>query len=466
MRRIAIINQKGGVGKTTTTVNLGAALAQAGKRVLLVDLDPQSHLTLHLGIDPSTRPGGTYEALTQSTPLDQVRKQVAENLWMVGSHIDLAAAEIELVSVVGREVILRDLLDAHKANYDYVLMDCPPSLGVLTLNALAAASEIFIPLQPHYLALHGLSKLLETVSLVARRINPALRVTGVVVCMHEAGTRLASEVLEDVALFLHASETGSSPWAGARVFKTLIRRNIKLAECPSHGMTIFGYAPKSNGAEDYAALGDEVRTMTEAVECKPAVVAPATPAETPAVVARPSSVSLEETGTPAPARPARAAATAPAPETPPVSVTPPPPIAAAARAKAIPSNGRPRPGKNAGGPGPDAVRSSPDPGAPSVTQASKKAPTPSAEEGTAPAAAAAPTAPTTPPARAPTAGEDAPDAPRPTAPQEPSRRKPFSCSAGRAKRASKTEIVAAAAPMAKIEPEAAPPAALSLSQSA
>ncbi len=273
MRRIAIINQKGGVGKTTTTVNLGAALARTGRRVLLIDLDPQSHLTLHLGIDPSARPGGIYEILTQSVPLDRVRKHVAKNLWVVGSHIDLAAAEVELVSVVGREVILRDVLDAHKAHYDYVLMDCPPSLGVLTLNALAAANEIFIPLQPHYLALHGLSKLLETVSLVARRINPPLRVTGVIVCMHEAGTRLASEVLEDVSSFLNASEQGNNPWAGARIFKTLIRRNIKLAECPSHGMTIFDYAPQSHGSEDYAALAVEVRAMTEPDAAGPAAAA-------------------------------------------------------------------------------------------------------------------------------------------------------------------------------------------------
>jgi len=265
MRRIAIINQKGGVGKTTTAVNLGSALARAGRRVLLVDLDPQSHLTLHVGVDPATKPGGIYEALTQSTPLAQLRKRIRENLWLIGSHIDLAAAEVELVSVVGREGILRDLLDADSADYDYIIMDCPPSLGVLTLNALAAAEEVFIPLQPHYLALHGLSKLLETVSLVCKRINPALRVTGIVVCMHEAGTRLATEVLEDVASFLRDSETAGQPWSGARVFRSVIRRNIKLAECPSHGLTIFDYAPASNGAEDYAALATEVCAMVEPV---------------------------------------------------------------------------------------------------------------------------------------------------------------------------------------------------------
>lgn len=263
MRRIAVINQKGGVGKTTTAVNLGAALAAAGKRVLLVDLDPQSHLTLHLGLDPAAECGSTYELLTQSRPLAELVRPVGENLWAVASHIDLAAVEVELVSTIGREVILRDALDADQTDYEYVLIDCPPSLGVLTINALAAAHEVFIPLQPHYLALHGLSKLLETVSLVARRINPRLRVTGVIVCMHESGTRLATEVLEDVAQFLRAAQGHDVPWAGARIFKTFIRRNIKLAECPSHGLTIFQYAPKSNGAEDYGALAAEVRAMVE-----------------------------------------------------------------------------------------------------------------------------------------------------------------------------------------------------------
>ncbi len=316
MRRIAVINQKGGVGKTTTAVNLGAALAREGKRVLLIDLDPQSHLTLHVGVDPATRPAGAYEALIQSTPLDEIRRTVADNLWLVGSHIDLAAAEVELVSVIGREVILRDLLDAHRADYDYVIMDCPPSLGVLTLNALAAANEIFIPLQPHYLALHGLSKLLETVSLVARRINPALRVTGVVVCMYEAGTRLATEVLEDVQSFLRAAEGGGEPWAGARVFRTVIRRNIKLAECPSHGKTIFDYEPKSNGAEDYAALAVEVRAMVEAGVA-------ASGAQNPPASPKPTTATAAETALPPRAR--RGAATAEKPTAkPPLAADEPP----------------------------------------------------------------------------------------------------------------------------------------------
>src|SRR5205814_3760874 len=202
MRRIAIINQKGGVGKTTTTVNLAAALAEAGQRVCLLDLDPQAHATTHLGIEPDGKAPSMYDVLVSSRPLAEVRRQVADNLWLAGSDINLAAAEVELAGVVGREVILRDLLAAEEQPFDYVLMDCAPSLGVLTLNALCAASEVFIPLQPHFLALHGLSKLLETTALVARRIQPGLKVSGIVLCLCESNTKLAQEVLKDLHAFL------------------------------------------------------------------------------------------------------------------------------------------------------------------------------------------------------------------------------------------------------------------------
>src|SRR5439155_9426034 len=197
MRRIAIINQKGGVGKTTTAVNLAAALARCGQRVCVIDLDPQAHATTHLGIEPDGKASSMYDVLTDSRPLAEVRRKVEERLWVAPSDINLAAAEVELAGVVGREVILRDLLLQDEGAFDFVVMDCAPSLGVLTLNALSAAGEVFIPLQPHFLALHGLGKLLETTSLVARRINPSLKVTGIVLCLYESTTKLSQEVVND-----------------------------------------------------------------------------------------------------------------------------------------------------------------------------------------------------------------------------------------------------------------------------
>lgn len=274
MRRIAVINQKGGVGKTTTTVNLGMALARMGQKVLMIDLDPQAHMTLHYGQDPQSEQPGSYELLTGTTSFAKARNKIANNLWIVGASIDLAAAEVELVSVVGREVILRDLLNQHigvgkpvpNVHYDYVLIDCPPSLSVLTLNGLCAADEVFIPLQPHYLALQGLGKLLETVNLVNKRINPELKVGGVVICMYDAGTKLAAEVVQDVRTFLGEAKGSDAPWADAVVFDTVIRRNIKLAEAPSYGTTIFDYAADSNGAKDYASLAREVHAPAPAAE--------------------------------------------------------------------------------------------------------------------------------------------------------------------------------------------------------
>jgi chromosome partitioning protein len=258
MRRIAVINQKGGVGKTTTTVNLAAALAAAGHRVCVLDLDPQAHATTHLGVEPDGRSPSVYDVLVANKPLADVRREVEERLWLVPSDINLAAAEVELAGVVGREVILRESLAADPEPFDYLLMDCGPSLGVLTLNALAAADEVFIPLQPHFFALHGLSKLLETTALVSKRINATLKVTGVVVCLYDAATKLAQEVVNDLKAFLDRSRQANVPWAGAVVFDTKVRRNVKLAECPSFGKSIFGYAPNCPGAVDYAALANEV----------------------------------------------------------------------------------------------------------------------------------------------------------------------------------------------------------------
>ncbi len=258
MRRIAIINQKGGVGKTTTAVNLAAALARAGKRVCVLDLDPQAHATTHLGALPDGKSPSMYDALIDSRPLAEVRRQVEGGLWLAGSDINLAAAEVELAGVVGREVILRDLLQADRESFDFLLMDCAPSLGVLTLNALSAAGEVFIPLQPHFLALHGLGKLFETTALVSKRINPVLQVTGIVLCLYESSTRLAQEVQRDLQDYLDRSRQTTVPWAKARIFATRIRRNIKLAECPSFGKSIFAYAPGCHGALDYQSLAREV----------------------------------------------------------------------------------------------------------------------------------------------------------------------------------------------------------------
>jgi len=277
MRRIAIINQKGGVGKTTTAVNLGAALAKRGRRVCVMDLDPQAHATTHLGIEPDGEHPSMYDVLVSQRAIADVRREVDETLSIAPSDINLAAAEVELAGVVGREVILREKMAQDPEPFDFILMDCAPSLGVLTLNALAAADEVFIPLQPHFLALHGLGKLLETTALVSRRINPSLRVSGVVVCLYDSGTKLAQEVVRDLKAFLDKSRSAKVPWANAVVFETRIRRNIKLAECPSFGQSVFGYAPSCNGAADYERLAMEV-LGEPAVKVEAVPVAEAVPA--------------------------------------------------------------------------------------------------------------------------------------------------------------------------------------------
>ena len=266
MRSIAIMNQKGGVGKTTTAVNVSAALAATGQRVCLIDLDPQAHASLHFGLDTRPEMPSVYDVLVGDASLADVRRPVAENLWIVGSHLDLAAAELELAGVVGREVILRDKLRDDTAEFDYLFVDCPPSLGILTLNALAGVDEVFIPLQPHFLALHGLSKLLETIDLVARRINNRLKLSGVILCMFDGGTRLAIEVSEDVEEFFRTAKDPRAPWACAYTFQTRIRRNVRLAEAPSFGQSIFQYAPTSNGADDYRSLAMEILDHSTAAD--------------------------------------------------------------------------------------------------------------------------------------------------------------------------------------------------------
>ena len=270
MRSIAVINQKGGVGKTTSSVNLAAALAESGRRVCLLDLDPQAHASLHLGIAAHGDSPSMYEVLCGDAALEQARQTVENhpNISVVPSNLDLAAAELELAGEVGREMILRDRLAEDHESFDYLILDCPPSLGVLTLNALVAVHEVFLPLQPHFLALHGLSKLLRTVEVVSRRLNSRLRLTGVMLCMYESNTRLAAEVSTDVNEFFQVGKSSRDFFRRAKFFETRIRRNIRLAEAPSFGQSIFQYAPESNGAADYLALAQEVLAQ-EAIATEP-----------------------------------------------------------------------------------------------------------------------------------------------------------------------------------------------------
>ncbi|MGH2271172.1 ParA family protein [Anaerohalosphaeraceae bacterium U12dextr] len=260
MRKIAVLNQKGGVGKTTTVVNVAAAMAGHGFRVLVIDLDPQAHLTIHLGVDAEQPGCGAYQILSGQAGVHDAAVQVRSNLWLLGAGIELVGAETELVNEVGREIILRQAIAQVENDFDYLIIDCPPSLGLLTLNALAASEEVIIPVQPHFLALQGFSRLLQTIALVNSRINPALHVTAILMCMFDARTSLSAEVRQDIEKFLSGSRNQNSPWAGARIVPVHIRRNIKLAEAPSYGKTIFEYEPSCHGAADYLAVAEFVHT--------------------------------------------------------------------------------------------------------------------------------------------------------------------------------------------------------------
>lgn len=265
MRSIAIMNQKGGVGKTTTAVNLAAGLARLGRSVLLVDLDPQAHASLHLGIQTAEGESSIYDVLFREQSVYQTVRQAGNNLCVIPTHIDLVAAEIELSHHPDRERVLAEALGRLGPHYDYMIVDCPPSLGLLTINALAAVEEVIIPLQPHFLALHGLAQLLQTVTMVRENVNPRLRVGGIVLSFFERGTKLAQEVLSDIEGFLSGAAPGDA-WFGARVFQPFIRRNIKLAEAPSYGQSVFDYAPTSHGAEDYAALARGIDALAPAAD--------------------------------------------------------------------------------------------------------------------------------------------------------------------------------------------------------
>lgn len=308
VRTIALMNQKGGVGKTTTTVNLAAGIARLGRRVLVIDLDPQGHATLHLGVTPHEEGGPTrtvYDLLLDpSIPAEECATKVRDNLWLMPAETDLAAAESELASEPDRLTRLATALRAMNARgfpadestkpassggasgggnagtggaggFDVILLDCPPSLGLLTLNGLCAAREVFIPMQAHFLALQGVSKLLETVSLVGRSANPKLAVTGVILCMHDANTTHTKEVVADLDGFFEQAREAPlapgeepAPWRSARVYRPAIRRNIKLAECPSFGKTIFEYDDKCPGATDYLELAKKIVAEWDRVVAK------------------------------------------------------------------------------------------------------------------------------------------------------------------------------------------------------
>ncbi len=279
MRIIAVTNQKGGVGKTTSTVNIAGGLADMGKKVILIDMDPQAHLTTSFGISPDDPPLSCYELLTQSEPLEKALMDIRPNLKLLTSGLNLAAAEQELVSVVGRETILRDAIADYRDECDYIFIDCPPSLGMLTLNALGASRELFIPVQPHFLSLQGLSQLLESILVVQKRINTDLRVSGLLFCMFDGRLSLTSEIVSDIEEFFDNHRDHPSPWQNITIFKSRIRRNVKLAESPSYGQTIFEYDKNSIGAEDY---GNLVKEVAEMFSSKPSTSTPEiTPLELP-----------------------------------------------------------------------------------------------------------------------------------------------------------------------------------------
>ncbi len=248
MRSIAFINQKGGVGKTTSTANVGACLAALGKKVLLIDLDPQANLSIHFGVNTQGTDSSIYQMMCgKKKVFDVLTKTKISGLDIIPSDIDLASAEVELVNTVGRETIVRFYIEEVLDRYDYVLIDCPPSLGLLTLNALTIANEIFIPLQTEFFALQGVSKLLQTFDVIKKRLNSSLEITGIIPCMYDGRTKLGQAVLGKIKE--HFED---------KVFATNIRKNIKLSEASSHGVPISVYAPYSNGNQDYEALTKEI----------------------------------------------------------------------------------------------------------------------------------------------------------------------------------------------------------------
>lgn len=251
---ISVVNQKGGVGKTTTTINLAAYLGQRGKKVLIVDLDPQGNATSGYGYDKSALESTVYDLLVNDADIkDVIQTTKRKNIDMCPTNIDLAGAEVELVSAMSRETILKRALEEVSSSYNYILIDCPPSLGLLTLNALAASTGVLVPIQGEYYALEGLTQLVDTINLVRRHLNPQIGIFGVVITMFDGRTQLTRQVTQEVQNYF-----------GEKVFKTFIPRNIRLAEAPSHGKTIAEYDNKSKGGKAYDALALEVIKRTKA----------------------------------------------------------------------------------------------------------------------------------------------------------------------------------------------------------
>ena len=247
-RTIVIANQKGGVGKTTTSINLSAALAEQGQKVLVIDMDPQGNTTSGLGVEKDEVENTVYELLLGECTIQEcMQKEIFENLSILPANINLAGAEIELISAENKEYLLKNTLDEVKDQYDFVIIDCPPSLSMLTINAMTTADSVLVPIQCEYYALEGLSQLIHTVELVRDRLNPQLTIEGVVFTMYDARTNLSLQVVENVKDNLDQT-----------IYKTIIPRNIRLAEAPSYGMPINKYDPKSAGADSYMRLADEV----------------------------------------------------------------------------------------------------------------------------------------------------------------------------------------------------------------
>ena len=247
-RAIVVANQKGGVGKTTTAINLAACLAEAGQKVLAIDMEPQGNMTSGLGVDKDAIENTVYELLLgESSVEDCLQKEVIENLSVIGSNINLSAAEIELIGEEEKEYILQKAIAPIRDNYDFIIIDCPPSLSMLTINSMCLADTVLVPIQCEYYALEGLTQLIHTINLVQERLNPSLEMEGVVFTMYDARTNLSLQVVENVKNNLNQT-----------IYKTIIPRNIRLAEAPSYGMPINLYDTKSAGAESYRLLAEEV----------------------------------------------------------------------------------------------------------------------------------------------------------------------------------------------------------------